>query len=332
MIHLDEKRMKQLKYIGLTNQDLDFLSQQREHFESITEIVVDQLYENVYAQPELAKIIDSNSTIERLKQTQRWYFMTMVDGRIDTEFVERRLYIGKLHSRIGLTTDWYLGTYMLYLDIAVQSLQIIVPDKWMQIVLSLSKMFNFDSQLVLEAYEHDEKQKIQALYEERQETVSKVNRAVQELAAMLVELSGSSQSVADSAIHTAELQEKAHEKVGKLHSKISEINNVGSILQEVSEQTHLLGLNAAIEAAHAGDHGRGFGVVADEIRKLAAHSKDSLNIIKSTLQEISAVLSEVMHDTQKTSVLARNQAASSEELTSFVNMIETVTNELENIQ
>ena len=188
MIRVDEKRRTQLQYIGITEEDLYFLSQQKEHFEAITGIVVDQLYDHINEQPELAHIINQNSNIERLKQTQRWYFMTMVDGKIDEEFIEKRLYIGKLHSRIGLTTNWYLGTYMLYLDIAVQNLQRIVPDQWMKIVLSLSKMFNFDSQLVLEAYEHDEQQKIQVLYEERQETVSRVSKAVQELASIMVRI------------------------------------------------------------------------------------------------------------------------------------------------
>lgn len=330
MIHVDERRRKQLTYTGITENDLTFLKNQNEHFQAIVEIVVDKLYDQVNLQPELVKIINANSTIERLKQTQRWYFLSMVEGVIDTEFIEKRIHIGKIHSRIGLTTDWYLGTYMLYLDIAVSNFKIVAPDNWMQIILSLSKMFNFDSQLVLEAYEADEKQKIQELSNDRQATIVKVNKAVQELATMIVELSESSLSVSNSANLSAEIQDHALNKVEQLQVKIGEIHSVGNLLQEVSDQTHLLGLNAAIEAAHAGDHGKGFGVVANEIRKLAAHSKDSLDLIKGTLEDISTVLNEVMHDTQQTSAQARDQAAVSEELNSFVNMIEAVTLELEN--
>jgi len=332
MIQVDDKRRKQLNYIGITEADLLFLSQHKEHLEAIVDSVVDQLYENIYAQPELANIINENSTIERLKKTQRWYYLSMVEGRIDMDFIDKRIYIGKLHSRIGLPTDWYLGTYMLYLDISVQNFKRILPERWMEIILALSKMFNFDSQLILEAYEIDEKQKIQDLYDERQGTIEKVSKAVQDLAAMVVELSGSSQSVTDSAIHTAEIQEQAHSKVELLHSKIGEINSVGTLLQEISDQTHLLGLNAAVEAAHAAEYGRGFSIVADEIRKLAANSKESLKTIKSKLNEISSVLHEVMQDSVQTSSLAREQAVSSQELTSFVNMIESITNELENIK
>ena len=301
-------------------------------FEQITSLVVDQLYDKVAAIPELRAIIDKHSTLERLKETQRRYFLSMTDGVIDDAFIERRIVIGHIHSRIGLTTDWYLGTYMLYLDTAVQHFQRIAPESWMTIILALSKMFNFDSQLVLEAYEKDEQDKIQSLSDARQSTLTTIGRIVQELSAMIVELGSSSQSVADSANHTADIQDQANVKVRELQSKIGEIDGIGSLLQEISDQSQLLGINAAIEAAHAADHGRGFGVVAGEIRKLASHSKDSLVTVRAKLQEISGVIGEVMRDAERTSMLARDQAASSQELTSFVQMIETITLELESIQ
>ncbi|MBM7566698.1 globin-coupled sensor protein [Paenibacillus sacheonensis] len=331
-IQLNEQRKKQLAYIGITDEDLAYLHGKRELFEQITSQVVDQLYEQVVAVPELSAIIRQHSTLDRLKETQRWYFMSLTNGVIDEAFIERRILIGNIHSRIGLTTDWYLGTYMLYLDTAVQHFKRIAPDSWMTIILALSKMFNLDSQLVLEAYEKDEKDKIQALSDAKQTTLTTISRIVQELSAMIVELSSSSQSVADSATHTADIQDQANVKVRELQSKIGEIDGIGSLLQEISDQSQLLGINAAIEAAHAADHGRGFGIVANEIRKLASHSKESLVTVREKLQEITGVIGEVMQDAERTSTLARDQAASSQELTSFVQMIETITLELESIQ
>ncbi|MGL4361773.1 MAG: methyl-accepting chemotaxis protein [Cellulosilyticaceae bacterium] len=76
------------------------------------------------------------------------------------------------------------------------------------------------------------------------------------------------------------------EEIIQLGKNANQIKEVIHIIEEISEQTNLLSLNAAIEAARAGSNGRGFGVVADEIRKLASRSKEAAKNIRTIIEKI----------------------------------------------
>src|SRR5690606_39210472 len=148
-----------------------------------------------------------------------------------------RIRIGAVHSRIGLTTDWYLGTYMVYLDIAAEVLKRVIPDKWQNIVLSLTKMFNLDSQFVLEAYNQHEQVRIQDLADSRSAMLTTVTNAVQELASLMVELDEGAQSIAETAISTSNSQEKTHSLLGELREELEGIHEMGTLIRGFSDQT-----------------------------------------------------------------------------------------------
>lgn len=133
------------------------------------------------------------------------------------------------------------------------------------------------------------------LVQEMNEYMHKSDTAAKEMSKRADEVyknSENGQTVINNTMeHMTDIREGSEitvELMNSLHNKSDEIGNINKAIEEISEQTNLLALNAAIEASRAGEAGRGFSVVADEIRKLATQAQESAKGIQNLIRQIQA--------------------------------------------
>lgn len=151
---------------------------------------------------------------------------------------------------------------------------------------------------------------------------------IQTFSRSLEEISKSIGHISSSAGEIASSGELVIGSVNETLLRAKETDQVLGFVQQVAKQTNLLGLNAAIEAARAGDAGRGFQVVAEEIRKLAISSNESVEKIGKVLKEIQNGVSQILQLVEKNGAITQEQAAGTQEITSAIQDLTNLSDKL----
>ncbi|MBU5267134.1 methyl-accepting chemotaxis protein [Virgibacillus proomii] len=155
-------------------------------------------------------------------------------------------------------------------------------------------------------------------------SVDKANQLAEiaeNLSTVFNEVTNTIQDMAESMTDLANHMSLISEKATDVTKQVGTIEEVSDVVKGIADQSNLLGLNAAIESARAGEHGKGFSVVADEIRKMANHSKEQVSDIHTITNKIKEVISTLDTYIQEVNVESDSQSAAIEELTATVQEI-----------
>nr|WP_044895328.1 globin-coupled sensor protein [Bacillus alveayuensis] len=345
---------KQLEMIELTKRDLVLLTELKPFIEEKIDFIVTRFYNTLQKEPSLLDIINRHSSIDRLKQTLKIHVIEMFSGRIDEEFISKRARIAFVHLQIGLLPKWYMCAFqqLLLTILEVISPHIREPHMLTEAIKSVTKILNFEQQLVLEQYEkaneearlqmeqlkNELKEHLKATVQELSSVSSEVSSSVSELTNQTKEIlnfTEEASTIADlseqqsvegqqklqhqlSTINRIEaMMAKIQTEMQSLQQSANKIENINSLVTAIADQTNMLSLNASIEAARAGEYGKGFAVVANEVRNLASQTKQSVSGVTDILNEINNKMNIISESLQSMVTLVAEGTDDMEKINQF---------------
>ncbi|AWB43056.1 chemotaxis protein [Paenibacillus sp. CAA11] len=246
----------------------------------------------IAAMPVVEQLLQEDATVTIYDREKILYVLRNPSGlKPGAPLLERSRNFGDLKNGREKTVLYYPPEVF---GLPLNSLQVPIMDEQNEVIGVINVTYNLENQ-----------QNLQRLMNQSEEIIGRLVDSVQHVAAHSEELN----STTDEMLHNTK----------RAVENSSNVTEVASFIREISEQTNLLGLNAAIEAARVGEAGAGFGVVAKEIRKMSVDTKeattrieDSLKSVKTSMHLMETELSEIAASSHEQALL----------VTSFMEAIE----------
>ncbi len=204
---------------------------------------------------------------------------------------------GDLSKRLKVETNDEISAVAKYFNQFIESVQEIVKEVQHRTQITnntITKLNTISQQIGKDSSQTNQhlassSQEMSEVTEFTQQSIDGIGgtlKQIKEANQLMAQASQSMLTLKNKVRHNADAESQISEKLNSLSNDVEKVNGVLEVIKAVAEQTNLLALNAAIEAARAGEQGRGFAVVADEVRNLAVRTQDSLDEINTTVTDV----------------------------------------------